>query len=384
MITDSYFDLGYFYEDAEDYEKAKDYFAKVIDNGRQWTEPVNVFYGLRQMGHVYINEHEDSLGIHYFNRALQFADSLGLNNLKLNIYLDLLNYYFNNGDPQKGIIYLKNHPELTKFINEIGLGYQLNKLYAVIEVNRHQYDSAMYFMRIAEPFEHAQQNSYGEKCNFVFEEAHILQIKKDFQSEARSLLLAKNYADSSGNPYLQRDVALQLDSVYQALGDYQKAYFELSQYNLFKDSIETLGKQKDLLNIEVENTNKRNELLKSQHEAQTRKRNNLEYMGITATIVTVFIILVLFGFFKISTSEISALGFFAFIFLFEFIVLLLDNQIHEWTQGELWKILGIKIIIITILLPLHHWLEEKMLHYLTSRAPDLKKKIFHKKQIGID
>jgi hypothetical protein len=61
------------------------------------------------------------------------------------------------------------------------------------------------------------------------------------------------------------------------------------------------------------------------------------------------------------------LGFFAFILLFEFITLLADNQIHRWTHGEPWKVLAIKIVLIAMLLPLHHWLEKKVIHYLTSQ-----------------
>ncbi|MEI2748753.1 MAG: hypothetical protein V9E88_08355 [Ferruginibacter sp.] len=71
--------------------------------------------------------------------------------------------------------------------------------------------------------------------------------------------------------------------------------------------------------------------------------------------------------FKISKGTIKTIGFFAFIFLFEFIILLADNQIHHWTHGEPWKIILIKIGLIAILLPLHHWLEEKVIHHLTNK-----------------
>ena len=101
-------------------------------------------------------------------------------------------------------------------------------------------------------------------------------------------------------------------------------------------------------------------------------------MGITAVIATVFIILVLLGVFKMSPAIIRGLGLLTF-FLFEFIVLLLDDQIQEITHGEPWKVLAVKIFIISMLLPLHHWLEKKMLHYLTFKAHMIKSKLFNKK-----
>lgn len=60
------------------------------------------------------------------------------------------------------------------------------------------------------------------------------------------------------------------------------------------------------------------------------------------------------------------LGFFSFIFLFEFIILLADNSIHHWTHGEPWKILLIKIFLIAFLLPFHHWIEKRVVDYLLN------------------
>jgi hypothetical protein len=60
------------------------------------------------------------------------------------------------------------------------------------------------------------------------------------------------------------------------------------------------------------------------------------------------------------------MGFFSFIFLFEFIVLIADHKILEITHGEPWKILLIKIFLIALLLPFHEWLEKKVIEYLLA------------------
>jgi hypothetical protein len=70
------------------------------------------------------------------------------------------------------------------------------------------------------------------------------------------------------------------------------------------------------------------------------------------------------GSFKVPKAVIRSMGFFAFIFFFEFIVLILDHKIMEITHHEPWKMLGIKIILIGFMLPFHHWLEHKVTHYL--------------------
>src|SRR3984885_16182359 len=90
-------------------------------------------------------------------------------------------------------------------------------------------------------------------------------------------------------------------------------------------------------------------------------------MGFTIGLVVLFLLLVMMGWLVVSPRTIRALGFFSFIFLFEFIILLADKQIHEWTHGEPWKVLLIKIGLAAILLPLHHWSEHKVIHFLSSR-----------------
>jgi hypothetical protein len=80
-----------------------------------------------------------------------------------------------------------------------------------------------------------------------------------------------------------------------------------------------------------------------------------------------FIALVMLGWFAVPAGLIRALGFVSFIFLFEFIILLADKSIVRWTHEEPWKVLAIKIGLAAILVPLHHWLEHKVTHYLSHR-----------------
>jgi hypothetical protein len=379
LILQSLNELGNFYESVNDYEKAKDYYTICENKAREWNESSFVFTSLRALGRTHLHEKNEKLGISYYDKAISFGDSLGIGNLKLQIYLDLLNYYFNTSDPVKGLAYMDQHPALMEFIRKFGVGYQVNKLYAVVESSNNKYDSALYFLNLALPFEYSQKGNYSEKYQFAGQIAEVYRGMHKYPEEYKTLLLVNKFADSSQNIYYLRDVMLNLDSVSYLLGNYKLSQQYLTQYNIFRDSIESLSKQKDLLSIEIQNANKRAEQQKKDEEEKRRTRNNIEYLGITAVIATVFIILVVFGVFKISPAIIRAMGFFAFIFLFEFIVLLLDDQIQVITHGEPWKVLAVKIFIISLLLPLHHWLEKKMTHYLTYKAHMIKSKIFAKK-----
>jgi len=379
LIAQSLYELGRFYESVENYEKAKDLYILCKEEAEKSNDGYHIFESLRALGKTHLKQKNEKLGISYLDKANHLGDSLGIGSLKLQINLDLLNYYFNNSDPVKGFVYLNQHPELMDFIRRFGIEFQVNKLYAVLESSNHKYDSALYYLKLALPFEYAQKGNYSEKYGFTDQLASTYHLMHNYAEEYKTLLLAKKFADSAQDLFLLKNVFLDLDSVNFLLGNYKLSQQYLSQYDVYRDSIESLGKQKDLLSIEIQNANKRAEQQKKEEEENKRARNNIEYMGITAVIATVFIILVLLGVFKMSPAVIKGLGFFAFIFLFEFIVLLLDDQIQEITHGEPWKVLAVKIFIISLLLPLHHWLEKKMLHYLTFKAHMIKSKLFSKK-----
>ena len=137
-------------------------------------------------------------------------------------------------------------------------------------------------------------------------------------------------------------------------------------YYLYKDSSEKINKEKELAQVEAADVQQRLEKEEKKKEEALRRNHNIQYMAITIGIALLFVILVVMGIFKVSENTIKILGFFAFIMFFEFIILIADNKIHDLTHGEPWKVLAIKIILIAMLLPLHHWLEHKMISYLTS------------------
>jgi hypothetical protein len=90
-------------------------------------------------------------------------------------------------------------------------------------------------------------------------------------------------------------------------------------------------------------------------------------MLITIIVALAFVLLIMIGMFRVSTFTIRVMSFLSLIFLFEFIILILDTWIHGLTHGEPWKVWLIKIGIISLLLPIHHFLEHKLIHYLLSR-----------------
>jgi tetratricopeptide (TPR) repeat protein len=369
----SLLNLAVFYRDVNQMEKSRDFYAQVVEMGEKEKAWNYVIDARRGLGLTYRLQHQKELAVVSYDSALYLANRYSFIQEKEGTAIDLLNYYFNEETPDKALAYLATNPDLADFIKNMGLGYQINKVYASKYEQKGNYDSALYYLNIAAPFELSQPQNFFEKLEFSRLWARVLNKSGRNEKALQHLLIAKKYADSSGDLERRRDVSQDLDSAYLARGDFKNAFEFYSRYNYFRDTLETLGQQKDLMNAEIEDEGKRAEQEKEQLEDEIRRRDNLEYLGITAAIATLFIILIVLGVFRISVVAIKSLGFFAFIFLFEFITLLLDKQIHVLTHGEPWKVFAIKIVLIAMLLPLHHYLEHRAVHFLTSKAHMLRK-----------
>lgn len=382
LILKSSSRLGDFYTEIGEYEKAKDLYSFMVTKGKEWGFWGRVFIGIRGIAKVFVLQKNDTLALAYGNKALALADSLKMPLYKINVYVDQLNYYINSSDPGKGLAYIKSTPAVVDFIHKLGVDYEIDKVTAYVYFTNKKYDSALYLMQKAAPNYYSKPGLNNNKYSFTILWAQILRAAGKHEEELKKLLLAKSLVDSAANLDGQKDINELLYKYYDTAGNPKLALQYYKQMNGYKDSLDNLSKQKDLLTAEIGNANKRMERQKEDEEEALRVRNNLQYMGITAAIASVFILLVMLGVFKMSPSVIKALGFFAFIFLFEFIVLLLDEQIHDLTHGEPWKVLGIKIIIIGILLPVYHTLEHKVTHYLTNKAYKLRENLHFKRKEG--
>lgn len=361
-----YYNMSSFYADLENYEKAKDYLFKVQELTKKYKKPYDRLDVYLQLGRVYVKNKQFDMAAGFYEKGIKLADTLRFEVFKINVYANIIEMHFSNNQPQKALNYFKEKRELTDFITKAGLSFYLHQIYANGYSAIGKYDSATYYFKLSEreiEKKANRQNQYWFYTSYADLFTKTGQHKKALEYWNK----AKKIGEERGDIVMLKKVSQELDSVYQNLGDYKSAYAFNNLYNHYKDSLEQLSTEKDLLRLEVENENKRKEREQVLAQDQKRERHNIQYMGITAGITGVFIMLVMMGAFSVSKTTIRILGFFAFIFLFEFIILLADNEIHHWTHGEPWKILAIKIALISILLPLHHFLEEKVIHYLTSR-----------------
>jgi hypothetical protein len=238
-----------------------------------------------------------------------------------------------------------------------------NRLKAYFCEYENKPDSALFYFNSTEtilrtdPNKILQSNFYNRFGQFLLR--HGLNDKA-IEKFSRSYELARS---ASYFDYMLT-ASKQLESLYAGKGDYKDAYSWAVLTKVLSDSINNASKQDQLLVMEIDHEARQRDLAAEMEKQSTSRRHYLQYTAILIIIIAVFIVLLMLGSLKVPEWIIKMLGFFSFIFLFEFIILIADHKIQEITQGEPWTILLIKIFLIAILLPMHQWIENRVISFL--------------------
>jgi len=175
-----------------------------------------------------------------------------------------------------------------------------------------------------------------------------------------------------------------LGVLYARQSNFKQAYDFAQQETHYKDTLQKLAAQRDVVLLEVDRENKRHEKDMQDLADKTLRKRNLQYMAITIVLATLFLFMLIIGMFPVSKLTIKLLGYFAFISLFEFIIVLIDSFIHRLAHGEPLKIWLIKIGLIALLVPFQHYLEHGLIKFLASRKLIAARNNFSLKKIWLN
>jgi tetratricopeptide (TPR) repeat protein len=370
LIRNCYLNLSSFYGDIEDYDKAIDYMTlayKKLDEIKEKNVPYQKVVYTNSIGNLFAYKKNYDIAISYFEKSIRMADSLKFSTLKIPGYVSLLNQYLRIDEPQKALNYLNSASgdDLKKYLGNFGMAPVIDQAYGVIYTELGSFDSARIRLDRARPmFENSTTGN--SQVGFYAQLASFYKKSGDKKNAISYYLKVKELSEKNGLLENVKKAAQYLDTLYNETGNIILAGRYNAVYYQYKDSIETLKREKELTQVEADDEQQRQEILAKEAEESKKRRNNIQYLGIVIGIIALFVALVVLGMFKVSAGLIKAIGFFVFIMLFEFVFLLFKKNIYSITQGEPWKDLAFMIALAALLVPLHHWLEHRVLHYLTS------------------
>lgn len=301
----------------------------------------------------------------YIEKALSLSDSLNLEYYYIRAKGLMFGYYtviVKNSDST--LNFLNNNPDLNQTYINIGMPFYYMNIGSVYHY-ANKWDSAVYYLQLAQP---GFEKDFSEKNRQALYEvigegySNLQNPRMAISYYEKALALKTQLSPAKATAYSNA-----LSTLYGQIQDYQKAFYYSRQGALLKDSLEKMANQRDIALIELGNEEKRHEKELQEIAAQKLVKRNLQYMAITVFITGIFFFLIVLGMFPISKVTIKLLGYFAFISLFEFIVLLIDPFLHDLTHGQPLLIWLIKIVLIGLLVPIQHFLEHKTISYLHSR-----------------
>ncbi len=357
--------IASFYAKINQTEKAKDYYVKAIDQARAIKDSNNEVYNYANIIALYAKNKDFDIAKEYLkilNKRVGANETF--KQFALSSELQIVYY-----EDEKNLSdFFKKNPQILDSYKKYNMLSEYDRIKGIIFTFEGKMDSALYYLNLAK--KEINPNDINSIMNWNSSYAIFLQKNKKYVEAANylelNIPLAKQIQSLTGEKELYKE----LDSLYIKAGDKQKEVANKLLLFTIKDSLDKQQKANDLLTVEIDIENKRAEREKIAYEEKVRNRNNLQYMGITGFIFALFILLAALGKFKVKPWFIKALGFISFILLFEFIILLIDHQLHAVTHGEPLPILIVKIVIIAFLLPFHHWLEHKVMQYLTKHRND--------------
>lgn len=392
LIRNCYLHLSSFYSAIEDYNKAIDYMTlayKKLDEIEEKNVPYQKVVYTNSIGNLFAYKKNYDIAISYFEKSIRMADSLKFSTLKIPGYVSLLNQYLRIDEPQKALDYMNSTPgdNLKKYLVNFGMSPIIDQAYGVIYTELGRFDSARIYLNKARPMFENSTNG-NSQVGFYGQLASFYRKSGDKKNAIDYYLKVKEISEKNGLLENVKKASQYLDTLYTETGNITLAGKYNAVYYQYKDSIETLKREKELTQLEADDEEMRQEKLAKEAEEIKKRRNNIQYLGIVIGIIALFVALVVLGMFKVSAGVIKAIGFFVFIMLFEFVFLIFKKTIYSYTHGEPLRDLAFMIALAALLVPLHHWLEHKVLHYLTSHnrltsaGHHIKNKLFRQTKTG--
>lgn len=359
--------LSMFYTRNKIYEKAVEYRKREIALIKKHL-PVDSVALMWSWAHL------EEINFEFLNRLNdeKISEILRFSIRKKNAYLKqhmlaMYRMYLMNNDKFNRLqnLYRDEYPEEMDYLanNNPALHFRILAIFSELD-NRH--DSAVYYYQEAEKLLEKATNKVMLSNFYIRYGQYLERIGKPSEAADRYI---KAFALAEDKGYF--DYALKagkaLIPLLKEQGKFEAALTYSEKNRAITDSLASLNRKDEMLSLEIRNEEQIREMAAQEEAQATHRRNNIQYSLIVLMILGMFVILILVGSFRIHSGVIHFLSFFSFIFLFEFIILLADNYIHHATHGEPLKIIGIKIILIAILLPLHHYIEKKVTHSLIHR-----------------
>jgi tetratricopeptide (TPR) repeat protein len=353
QMAGSYYYQGNFLKDSEYLLKALPICEKLQDSAK-----IAKIYGY--LGSVYEAQNDYEKQISFFQQALKIAKSVKDEKFIATLLSNGLgNAYKQHGKTDRALMY---HYEALKIREQLKDLRGLADSYIFIGqtyVDRKDYEKATYYFEKSLATNTTLNNKHGLTLTYL-QLGKVYYEQRKFREAAKLFEKSLQIADSAG---LTPDIKLACDilaKTHEKLQNYKASYTYLSRAVLINDSLNDEGSKKKIAELQTAFELQQQAKKAQMEEAERERKNSLQYSGIFFAAIFLFVCVFIFGKFNVAASLVEKMLFFTFLLCFEFILLLTDPYIEQFTQREPLFTLLANAMLALMIVPAHQYLENKI------------------------
>lgn len=367
LIADAYLNIGVCYLYMFDMNKSLIMFF----NAMKISESIyhTLYYGqsLFYIGNIFYNLGDYQVALDYYKKSEIVFKYINENNNLSNSYLNLAICYNKIGDIENSKLYFEKRFNINKVNKNEYMILESKFYYSEMLFDSKKYNSSLEIYKdVIQKPEIYSTPYYNGYCHYFIGYIYCKINKLD------SAIVHINEANTISDTYNIEDLKT---SVYKLYSDYynakkipNKSLFYLNKYIFKRDSIQAIQNVKQLGALETEqNIKNEYEEVKRKEKYETeqaqkriKRMNLLQYSGISILLFFMLIIVIFLGVFKVSKSWASAISFFVFLLVFEFLLLLTDPYIDNVTGSKpVYKLIA-NILLALMIIPIHKLLDKAL------------------------
>ena len=357
----SYNNIGGIYYEQSSYPQALGYYFKSLKIRKQLGDKKGMAGSYNNIGNIYKEQSSYPQALGYYFKSLKIKMQLGDKKGMASSYTNIGSLYT--------LLYTQ--------------GDSLDRVGGWAAENPGQLlDTALYyqFKAIELEKELSDEWSMSQTLNAI---GKTYTIRKVFKKALRYYQEAAMLADTIKALHIGSEAHSGLSACYEHLGSYKLSLEHYKQYTTLKDTVFNEEKSKEIGKLEARHEMDMAEMKRQQEEEeqarileqQTQRRHLLQYSGIFIFIIGIFAVLLFSGRLNIPVRVAKGGLFFTFLLVFEFVLVLIDPYIEQWTGGEPVYNLTVNIALAGLFLPLHNFAVRKLEQRLfKTRKKKLEKK----------
>ncbi|UTW62178.1 tetratricopeptide repeat protein [bacterium SCSIO 12741] len=359
--------LGIHCEEKGDLKRALYYFHKGLKIADRLEIEVYKVRIMINIGLVYRHQDNYALSLEHFNKCVHLAAEIEDNKGIAASLINLGHIYEEMGDYEGSIKHFQRALILTQEAN-----MEVVRITCLQKIGNNHF----HLGRLNEAIEYGQQSldlsrelgySPGIVAGLVsLAQVHLQAGQIALAEEEAKRALAK--AQKLGYPELIKGSSKVLSTIYRLEGNWEQAFEMYELYVGMRDSLHNVDVEREMLEIAAKNEFEKEAIYQRQRDKDARdqldkekeRSNRLQYSGIGVILFMLFGGLFLMGNYSLPTWVIELAVFVPFLILFEFLLVLTDPYVEEFTGGIPMYKLMINAVMGGMMFPIHSFFESRL------------------------